>query len=211
MSHKPLSEQDYQRLSSILARFAAHGCMSLEKLDGFFAALLAGPEAIRPAECLPLILGDAFDDEAAFPSEKSLEQFVALLRGHWQDIAEALKHGEFQPWLEAGADGLATGNDWAEGFSAGMELLNDDWSLLFDAPDEAPLLEPIMLLAFERHPDPEMRPLADGIDPALREELLSALSPSVHGIHDFFAAIRRQLEQEEQELEREREEPRRPH
>lgn len=97
MSHKPLSEQEYQRLSATLARFADHGCMNLERLDGFFAALLAGPEAIRPAECLPLILGDAFDDESAFPSEKALEQFVSLLRGHWQDIAEALKHGEFQP------------------------------------------------------------------------------------------------------------------
>ncbi|RBH42357.1 YecA family protein, partial [Pseudomonas sp. MWU13-2860] len=28
-----------------------------------------------------------------------------------------------------------------------------------------------------------------------------AISPSVHGIHDFFAAIRRQLEQEEQASE----------
>ncbi|MEN3812392.1 YecA family protein [Chromobacterium piscinae] len=209
MSHKPLSEQDYQRLSATLARFAGHGCMNLERLDGFFAALLAGPEAVRPAECLPLILGDAFDDESAFPSEKALEQFVALLRGHWQDIAEALKQGEFQPWLDADAAGQTTGNDWAEGFAAGMELLNDDWGLLFDSPDNAPLLEPIMILGFERHPDPEMRPFVDAIDAETRAELLASLSPSVHGIHDFFAAIRRQLEQEEQELDRE--EQRRPH
>ncbi|MBA8734949.1 YecA/YgfB family protein [Chromobacterium violaceum] len=209
MSHKPLSEQEYQRLSATLARFADHGCMNLERLDGFFAALLAGPEAIRPAECLPLILGDAFDDESAFPSEKALEQFVSLLRGHWQDIAEALTHGEFQPWLEADADGNPRGNDWAEGFAAGMELLNDDWGLLFDSPDDAPLLEPIMILGFERHPDPEMRPVVDALSEEARAELLAALSPSVHGIHDFFAAIRLKLEQDEQALEQEQ--PRRPH
>ncbi|QEL54932.1 YecA/YgfB family protein [Chromobacterium paludis] len=201
MSHKPLSEQDYQRLSSTLARFTGQGCMNLEQLDGFFAALLAGPEAIRPAECLPIILGEAFDDEASFPSEKSLEQFVSLLRGHWQDIANALRDGEFQPWLEADAAGEVRGNDWCEGFVSGMELLNDDWGLLFDSPDNAPLLEAIMALGFERHPDAEMRPFVDGISAETRAELLAALSPSVHGIHDFFAAIRRQLEQEEQDSE----------
>ncbi|POZ61671.1 YecA/YgfB family protein [Chromobacterium alticapitis] len=201
MQHKPLSEQDYQRLSSILARFSAQGCMNLEQLDGFFAALLAGPEAIRPAECLPIILGEAFDDEASFPSEKALEQFVSLLRGHWQDIADALNGGEFQPWLEAGTDGLVRGNDWCEGFVSGMELLNDDWGLLFDSPGHAPLLEPIMALGFERHPDAEMRPFIEDLSEPQRAELLSAISPSVHGIHDFFAAIRRQLEQEEQASE----------
>ncbi|MEN3032482.1 YecA family protein [Chromobacterium amazonense] len=199
MPHQALSEQDYQRLSATLSRFVDQGCMNLEQLDGFFAALLAGPEAIRPAECLPLILGDAFDDESAFPSEKALEQFVSLLRGHWQDIAEALSGGEFQPWLDAGADGEIRGNDWCEGFVSGMELLNEDWGMLFDSPDSAPLLEPIMALGFERHPDADMRPFVDGISNEVRAELLAAISPSVHGIHDFFAGIRRQLEQEEQE------------
>ncbi|UTH74146.1 YecA family protein [Chromobacterium sp. IIBBL 290-4] len=202
MSNKPLSDQDYQRLSATLDRFADQQCMNLEKLDGFFASLLAGPEAIRPAECLPLILGDAFDDEAAFPSEKSLEQFVALLRGHWQDIADALNGGEFQPWLDADQQGEVKGNDWCEGFVAGMELLNEDWGMLFDSPENAPLLEPIMALGFERHPDAEMRPFVDGISSDLRNELLAALSPSVHGIHDFFSAVRKQLEQEELELEK---------
>ncbi|WP_434628179.1 YecA family protein [Chromobacterium sp. CV08] len=202
MPHQPLSEQDYQRLSSTLARFAGQDCMNLEQLDGFFAALLAGPDAIPPSECLPIILGGAFDDEAAFPSEKALEQFVSLLRGHWQDIADALKSGEFQPWLEADASGLVRGNDWCEGFVAGMELLNDDWGLLFESPENAPLLEAIMALGFERHPDAEMRPFVEGLSAEQRAELLAAISPSVHGIHDFFAAIRRQLEQEERELEK---------
>ena len=36
----PLTDKDYQRLSATLQRLAAQGAMSLEKMDGFFAAVL---------------------------------------------------------------------------------------------------------------------------------------------------------------------------
>lgn len=195
MKHAPLTEADYQRLSSTLQRFARLQCMNLEKLDGFFTALLCGPEAIKPTECLPLILGDAFDDEQAFRSEKDLEKFVALLMGHWLDIAHTLQQGaEFQPWLDADEQGVVHGNDWAEGFVEGMQLQQDDWNLLFDDAEHAAALEAIMALAFERHPDPEMRPYIDNSDSSQREQWLAAISPAVQEIHQFFAAIRAQME-----------------
>lgn len=201
MSHTPLSDADYQRLAAILNRFLPQQGMNLERLDGFFAALLSGPEPIKPTECLPIIIGEAFDDDSAFPSDKSLEQFAKLLMGHWLDISAALRENDaFQPWLEQDAAGELHGNDWAEGFSEGMQLLNEDWGLLFDDPEHAPLLEPILTLAFERNPDPEVQ--VPALTPTQREQCLSALSESVHGIHRFFAAIRRRLEEEEQELER---------
>lgn len=201
MSHTPLSDADYQRLAATLNRFLPQQGMNLERLDGFFAALLCGPEQIKPTECLPAIIGDAFDDDDAFPNEKALEQFVRLLGGHWLDIADALRAGAgFQPWLEQDAAGEMHGNDWAEGFAEGMQLLNEDWGLLFDDPEQAPLLEPILTLAFERNPDPEVQVAA--LTPEQREQCLAALSDAVHGIHRFFAAIRLRLEQEEAELER---------
>ncbi|OWY39437.1 YecA family protein [Xenophilus sp. AP218F] len=202
MPHTSLSDQDYQRLADTLARFQPQQAMNLEQLDGFFTALLAGPEAIKPSECLPLILGAAFDDEAAFPSEKALEKFVKLLTGHWLDVAHALDGGECQPWLDADAEGEVRGNDWAEGFMSGMELLNDDWGLLFDDAEHAGCLEPILALAFERHPDPEMRPFVEAVSPEQRQIWLASLSPAVHAIHAFFARIRSELEQEEAELEK---------
>ena len=194
MKHLPLTDSDYQRLSAILQRFTRLQCMNLEKLDGFFTALLSGPEAIRPTECLPLILGEAFDDEQAFRSEKELEKFVSLLMGHWLDIAHTLQQDEeFQPWLDADDHGVVNGNDWAEGFVEGMQLQQDDWNLLFDDAEHAPALEAIMALAFERHPDPEMRPL---IDSTQREQWLAAISPAVQEIYRFFAEIRAAMEAE---------------
>jgi uncharacterized protein len=88
------------------------------------------------------------------------------------------------------------GNDWAEGFVEGMQLQQDDWNLLFDDADHAGALEAIMALAFERHPDPEMRPYLDNSDSSQREQWLAAISPAVQEIHQFFATIRAQMEAE---------------
>jgi uncharacterized protein len=88
------------------------------------------------------------------------------------------------------------GNEWAEGFMTGMELMNDDWGLLFDDAEHAGALEPIMALAFEHHPDPDMRPYLEQTDPEQREAWLAAISPAVSEIYRFFATLRQQLEQE---------------
>jgi len=194
MSHTPLTEKDYQALNETLQRFGDQGAMGLEKLDGFFAALLSGPEPLKPQDCLPMILGDAFDDERAFPSIKALEHFVALLMGHWLDIAHTLRQEDtFYPWLEEDASGKPGGNEWAQGFMEGMALFNDDWGLLFDNEEEADALVPVMALAFENHPDPQMRPFLED-DPRQRDIWLASLSDSVARIHHFFDALRTSLE-----------------
>ncbi|MDC7700040.1 UPF0149 family protein [Vogesella indigofera] len=198
MKFKPMTEQDYQRLGETLSRLAPQGAMSLEKLDGFFAALHAGPEAIKPVDCLPTILGAAFDDEAAFASPKVLEKFVTQVMGHWLEIARTLANGEdFYPWLDADEHGVVHGNDWAEGFSEGMQILYDDWTLLFDDAEAAGALAPIMALAFEHHPDPEMRPFLDGASAEQKAEWLGEISASVAQIYRFFAALRQEMEDAE--------------
>lgn len=193
----PLSDKDYQRLSATLTRLAPQGAMSLEQMDGFFTALLAGPEALSATATLPLVLGPAFDDDDSFTSVKALEQFVDLAGRHWRDIADTLRSGaEFQPWLEEDAAGEVRGNDWAEGFSAGMQLFNDDWAEVFDHPQLGEALAPIMALAFERDPDPEMRPFLGEVDALKRAEWLGAIGPAVSALHAFFSARRAALEAE---------------
>jgi len=202
MKHVALSEQDYQRLSATLTRLAPQGAMSLEKLDGFFAALLCGPEAIKPVECLPAILGAAFDDEDAFRTPKAMDQFVRQLSGYWLDIAHTLQQGlPFQPWLDEDEHGQVHGNAWAEGFSEGMQLMHEDWTLLFDDADAAPALAPIMALAFEHHPDPDMRPFLAGVSDAQRELWLGEISDAVARIHAFFARLRAEIAAAEADAE----------
>lgn len=192
MPHPQMSEQDYQRLNETLTRFHPQGAMSLEGLDGFFAGLIAGPEQIRPAECLSMILGAAYEDEAAFAGPKALDAFMALVNGHWHEIAHTLAAGEpFYPWLEAAADGAVLANDWAEGFERAMALLPQDWQLAFDDLDAGSALAPIMTLAMERDPDPALRTSVSD-----REVLLGQITPAVATLYTFFGNLRSKMEAE---------------
>ena len=49
----PLTEADgFDRLADFLAKSQSTHAMNLEELDGFFAALIAGPEMVPPSEYL---------------------------------------------------------------------------------------------------------------------------------------------------------------
>lgn len=202
MTHTPLGEHDYQRLSATLDKLQPQGCMNLEQLDGFFTALICGPDPIKPAECLPLVLGEAFDDDTAFTA-KSFDQFTQLLTQHWHDIYHTINNKEsFYPWLAEREDNVVGGNDWALGFTEGMQLLQEDWALLFDDNDSSQALEPILALAFEHDPDPQNRPQYTGNPVEQHAQWVDQLSDAVAGIHVFFSQIRQQIadlnEQEEQ-------------
>jgi yecA family protein len=55
---QPLTDAEFEHLSGILRRFDSKRPMNSERLDGFFAALICGPQIVPPSEYLPKILGD---------------------------------------------------------------------------------------------------------------------------------------------------------
>jgi uncharacterized protein len=55
MGERPLTDAEYDRLADTLNRFHGEGAMNLEQLDGFFAALICGPNPVHPSEYLPEI------------------------------------------------------------------------------------------------------------------------------------------------------------
>jgi uncharacterized protein len=190
MNHDPLTDRDYQRLGATLARFSEQQCIT---------GLLCGPMPLKPADCLPMILGDAFDDEQAFPTEQSLDRFAKLLLRHWFDISDTLRDGTaFHPWLDEDESGVVHGNQWAQGFCDAMQLMPEDWALLFEDEQAAVHLEPIMALAFEQEADDEqMRQYLDTAGSEQRQAWLAEITTSVQAIHAFFAGIRQELSQEE--------------
>jgi uncharacterized protein len=58
MKQEPLTDAELDRLNSVLARFGDKHSMNLEKLDGFLAALICGPDTVLPSEYLPAIWGN---------------------------------------------------------------------------------------------------------------------------------------------------------
>ena len=187
---EPLTDAEYDRVASMLER--SERAMNLEMLDGFFAALICGPDLVPPSEYLRVIWGgDKMGGDKGWRDEAEMQEFFDLIMRHWNSLIAGLNSGEpFLPYLLEGDDGIARANDWAEGFARGMKLRTDGWTELFDDERHAGFLVPILALAHERDPDPTMRPYKEPIDAEKREQLIIGAAAGVMEIHRFFAARR---------------------
>jgi uncharacterized protein len=54
-------------------------------------------------------------------------------------------------------------------------------------------LVPILALAYEHDPDPEMRPYKDGINVERREKLILGVAAGVTAIYEYFGPERRRM------------------
>ena len=80
---QPLTDAEFERLNGLLGRFDNKRPMNLEQLDGFLAALICGPEIVRPSEYLPVICGDDMVLEDSFNAQSVLQDFLSLIMRHW--------------------------------------------------------------------------------------------------------------------------------
>ena len=64
--------------------------MNLEQLDGFLAALICGPEIVRPSEYLPVICGSDMVLDDSFGTQSVLQDFLSLIMRHWNATADTL-------------------------------------------------------------------------------------------------------------------------
>jgi uncharacterized protein len=53
--HDPLTDDEFANLDEFLRNIKNCRAMSLEEMDGFFAALICGPEMVSPGEHLPYV------------------------------------------------------------------------------------------------------------------------------------------------------------
>jgi uncharacterized protein len=191
MTVRPLTDAEYDHLSSALNRFRDDHAMNLEELDGFFAALICGPDHVYPSEYLPEIWGGEMADEEAFESQQELKGFLDLIMRHWNVVAETLQSGDvFLPLLLEDDRGIAHANDWARGFMRGMDLRREDWAELLDDEEHGGWLIPILALAHEHDPDPAMRPYQEPVDADRREQLIVGAAAGVTAIYRYFEPLR---------------------
>jgi uncharacterized protein len=178
-NHKPLTDTEIDRLGEFLARKADSG-MNIETLDGFFVALVCGPEAVMPSE----YVSEIWESEPPFESIQEAQECFDLMTRHWNTIAGTLYRGDvyFPVLLEEG--GIARGNDWAKGFVQGMDLRHDAWGVLVSDDEHGGCLVPILALYHEHDPDPKLRPKP--FTPKQREKLLADLIAGIVLIYRYF-------------------------
>jgi uncharacterized protein len=190
LSDRPLNDVEGDRMDAILSRFHGQDAMrSAEEVDGFFSALICSPEIAKPSEYLAEIWGETGNDEV-FAEDQELREFLGLLMRHWNSIGQKLEDDDFTPLLFVDEAGIAHGNDWARGFMRGVHFHHADWEELFVDELYSPLI-PILALAHEHDPDPEMRPYKDVIDAERREQLITGVAAGVAAIYEYFGPERR--------------------
>jgi uncharacterized protein len=184
MKPQPLTDEEFDHLSLILGRLGDEHSMNLEQLDGFLAALACGPGNAHPSEFLRDICGDAIASDGN-------RELSSLIVRHWNVIADTLRSDEvYLPLLLEDAEGVFRANDWAGGFLRGMNFRREEWSDLMGDEQHGGALVPILALAHEHDPDPEMRPYGEPVSTELREKLIVGAAAGVMRIYCRFESLR---------------------
>jgi uncharacterized protein len=86
--------------------------MNVKHLDGFFAALIAGPETVMPSEYYSEVFGGEMSEACEFGSVAEANEILGLLMRHWNTIVGTLFNGEvYVPLLREEENGVVHGND----------------------------------------------------------------------------------------------------
>jgi uncharacterized protein len=191
VTQQPLSDAEFDRLSSSLKRFGSKHAKNLEQLDGFLSALVCGPEEVPTREFLPEIWAYDIVKEDALAAQPLLQECVSLITRHRDFILLTLESGDvFTPLLLENGDGVYPANDWAVGFLYGMDLRRKQWAVLLNDEEHVGSLVPMFALANEHNPDPAMRPYTEPVTAELREELIVGIAAGVMKIYRYFETRR---------------------
>lgn len=135
------------RLARFLASCARSGSMQLEEVDGFFAALIAGPVRGSPHEHWSAVFGGDVTTLSAGHRER-LNDALDLLSQHWHSIEDTLIQGlPLGPLLLQDPPGAVRGQAWARGFLRGVDVHRDRWDELVNDPTRRAALTPMIALA----------------------------------------------------------------
>ncbi len=186
---KPLTNDELAALDDALLAVSDTESMSVEELDGFFAALCCCPERIDSKEYLAEIYGqpDALVQQSMPAADYG--RLGKLIERHRLAVAEQLHMGEsFSPLLNTDDDGLTLGYEWAIGFARGMGMRPDSWAPIEDDEDLDESFVPVMELVEEAN-EAVNEPI-EGLTKALCDERVNAMLDGVFDAYQFFRAER---------------------
>lgn len=186
MHSQALTDAELARLEDCIFTIGDKSeAMTLEMMDGFFCALICGPEVVPPSEYMPHVFGVDSMEEIAFPNIEEAQRVFDLMTRHWNGIAQTLLQNEPYPALMGeDEDGKVTGREWAWGFQLGMHLLPNSWEPLVSDKEFSTALLPIVVLAEDG--DSGLKLSKKAATPQEREMMLDVLAPSVLIIYNFF-------------------------
>lgn len=181
---KPLTAEELGRLEQLLAECAGDEVMNPEELDGFFSALIAGPEMVLPSEYLPEVFGGDMPEVSPFASIEEANAMLGLLMRHWNTIATTLEKTNPTSrsyWRTRTA--MSTAMTGRAVSCEAWTCVAKGWAGLLES-DGPGYLFPMLLLCHENDPDPQLRP--PPVTPEKREELLVLMAAGLHQSYQYF-------------------------
>jgi len=187
-----LTEAELDRLAEFLSKSKGARAMNIEEFDGFFAALIAGPEVVPPSEYLPEVFGGEMSDACEFSGLDEANDILGLIMRHWNGIAATLQKGDVHlPILLEDDNGMCQGRNWSRGFVRGMDMRSAAWAELLADEEQCGCVVPALMLYHEHDEDPALRP--GPIGPEKREEIIVQMLAGVVRAYRYFRVHRQHL------------------
>lgn len=160
LAAEPMEEAALEFLAALLDERAwPHGGMSLEMLDGFFSALVVGPELVPPSEYLPHVWGEAPEWETMAQAQQGIESAMRFWNhivwrvgqpipeepGSFEDEMRLMPCFALPEGVEEDGDGddlsgvpddFPLAGLWAAGFQHGMQLRLEAWADRIEAHED---------------------------------------------------------------------------
>ncbi len=180
----PLNDDEYEELDQFLSTLEDEGAIyCVSELDGFFTAVISGPEMIAPSQWLPVIWGDdAHSPE--WESEQQFQHIFALFMRHMNSTVNTLMEVpmEFQPcFMERTVEGqrYIIVDEWCEGYMKAVALHPERWAQMPMAYDD--YLAPMLMFTTE-----EGWKQLDEMDEAETEFWQGQITPAARRIHAYW-------------------------
>ena len=152
----PLSVEEYALLKSFLLSDLRpeESFSSIEMLDGYMTALTVGPEVIEPDIWIPYIWNQEKSDGPCFSSPDE-EKVIGELLVRYMHTTVRQFHADpdkFKPMFEQvkypdKQQKERAIEDWALGFTMGIELKHESWKPLFTNEETGMLGMPMLILS----------------------------------------------------------------
>jgi len=172
---KRLTTDELRWLAGFLeSKHVPAGMMPFEMIDGLMTALVIGPEVVPLSEYLPIVWGADDNRGPDWDSTNQAQYFFDLFMKHWNAIAaRRLADAQHVPYMEHFGEAPA-GEQWADGFLAGIDLRADAWQPIFDDRRADQAVFPILALASDA-PDEAREHLTADVRRSTLEQLPTLL------------------------------------
>ncbi|MCY1405711.1 hypothetical protein D3C76_138490 [compost metagenome] len=184
MLNQPLDTSEFEFLDDTLAHYGDdHSVLNLAELDGYFTALVSGPQRVDIAEWFPAIWGGQNPD---WQSPEEGKRFLELSVRHMNAVAMQLASdgqgfkAQFEQTEHQGQT-LVLAEEWCFGYLRGVAVGN--WP---DLPEpQATKLQAIADCAEQDNFE-----LPADLDVVHHRQVVEAIEPAARALHDYWLAQR---------------------